>query len=109
MRSIYVQSQFVALHKWGQAPEKVSFLQDWHRHVFKVRVDLAVSHDNRDLEFFHVLEDLNQVLDQWRERKVSKSCEMFCDSISEALKSKYLTLFRVEVSEDGENGAVLSL
>lgn len=105
--SIYVQSQFIAFHRWEQAPQEVGFLASWHRHIFKVRVDLQVLHNDRGLEFFLVQKDLNASLDLWREKKVYKSCEMFCEDIFEALSPKYPSLFRVEVSEDGENGAVI--
>lgn len=107
--SIYVQSQFIALHRWIEAPEEVSFLRDWHRHVFHVRIDLRVLHNDRELEFFLVQKDLRNVLWQWEALRVEKSCEMFCEEIAKALQKKYPTLFRVEVSEDGENGAVLSV
>lgn len=108
IRSIYVQSQFIAYHCWVNAPESEGFLQAWHRHIFKVRIDLVVTTDDRDLEFFHVQKSLNWVLQQWQEQKVNKSCEMFCDNILAALQSEYPSLFRVEVSEDGENGAVIT-
>lgn len=109
VRSIYVQSQFVAYHRWVAAPESEGFLQAWHRHIFKVRVDLVVNTDDRDLEFFHVQKSLNKVLRKWEGLALEKSCEMFCDDILTALQPEYPTLFRVEVSEDGENGAVITL
>jgi hypothetical protein len=108
IRSIYIQSQFSALHRWAQAPMAVGFLTHWHRHIFKVRIDLWVTGNDRDLEFFMVQEELNTVLKQWEGCEVEKSCEMFCESILYALENDYPTLFRVEVSEDGENGAVLT-
>ena len=107
-RSIYVQSQFIAQHRWLGAPKAVDFLCSWHRHVFKVRIDLWVMHDDRDLEFFLVQQNLQLVLHWWSNVKVEKSCEMFCQEIYEALSPKYPSLFRVEVSEDGENGAVMT-
>ncbi len=109
IRSIYVQSQFVALHRWSAAPPDEAFLQAWHRHIFKVRIDLVVTTDDRDLEFFHVQRSLNMVLHQWQGQEVEKSCEMFCDAIFAALQPEYPSLFRVEVSEDGENGAIITL
>ncbi len=108
-RSIYVTGQFIAYHRWVGATENVAFLASWHRHVFKVRIDLSVTHDNRDLEFFTVQRVLAAVLQQWSERQVDMSCEMFCDAIASHLSPSFTSLSRVEVSEDGENGAILHI
>lgn len=108
-KSIYVQSQFISYHKWAKAPKIVAFLRNWHRHVFKVRIDLGVEHNERELEFFMVLADLDAVLKPWQHTQVSWSCEKFCEKIAVHLRPKYPTLFMVGVSEDGENGAVLHL
>lgn len=107
--SIWVRAEFTALHCWPDAPKKVAFLRAWHRHIFRVKMLLDVKHNNRDLEFFIVQEDLKKVLKKWEGKKVMKSCEMFAEDVIKQLRPKYPSLRSVEVSEDGENGSITTV
>jgi hypothetical protein len=87
----------------------VSFLGHPHRHIFHFRVTIDVFHDDRDIEFIQFkrwLENLYKggtlVLDY-------KSCEMIATDIWQQIKAKYPgRTTTIEVSEDGENGAVMT-
>lgn len=103
LTTVFVTTKFMAYHRWKDAPPEVSFLRYWHRHLFHVRVDVPVSHGNRDVEFFTLKEKLQQHLrDVWEGTRFEFSCEQIAD----ALLAKF-DAFKVEVSEDGENGATV--
>lgn len=101
---IYVKTQFEAFHRWIDAPEEVAFLRNWHRHVFHVKVSLCVQHNNRDIEFFM----FRRLLDAFISRTFAgQNLEYSCETIAYLLASEF-DAFSVEVSEDGENGAIVS-
>ena len=50
-RFIYVTTQFEGVHRYKDAPDEVSFLRDYHRHIFKVKLAIEVMHNERDIEF----------------------------------------------------------
>ena len=88
----------------------VSFLGYPHRHIFHFRVWINVLHNDRDIEFIQFkrwLESLyngaNTVLAlDW------KSCEMIADDLYIQIASRYPNrAVWIEVSEDGENGALI--
>lgn len=106
---IKVKTQFEALHYWPDAPEAVSFLRHPHRHVFHVEVMFEVSHADRQLEFFLVQRDVKRVCrDLERPDPWTWSCEDFADHIFHKLRPTYPTIRGISVSEDGENGALIT-
>jgi 6-pyruvoyl-tetrahydropterin synthase len=101
---VFCTTSFEGFHRWPDAPEEVAFLRARHRHRFGVRVEVAVSHDDRDVEFILLrraveaeIARVQAVLDDgtW-------SCERWAAHLLTAFKA-----VRVEVNEDGENGAVV--
>jgi hypothetical protein len=111
-RKVWVTFRKEGIHKYPAALTEpnladVSFLGYPHRHIFHFRVWMDVFHNDRDVEFIqfkrwveHLYEDHLQ-LDY-------KSCEMICDDLYLQIAQKYpnRTVW-IEVSEDGENGAVI--
>lgn len=83
-----------------------AYLKFTHRHIFHVRCEAAVSHNNRDIEFINLKHRVQKFCEaNYHKRFISvTSCEM----IAEAILRDFPELHKVEVSEDGENGAVLS-
>ena len=88
----------------------VSFLANPHRHIFHFRVWLSVTHNDRDVEFIQ--------FKRWLEKLYSstqgvlsldyKSCEMMADDLYIQIAAKYPgRAVWIEVSEDGENGALI--
>lgn len=107
--SIYVTSSFIGFHRWPEAPDEVAFLRSTHRHVFKVRVELAVTHDDRQLEFFIVKRELDALLALRNDTDLgASSCEHLAKMIMAFLSlDEDKKVLQVEVSEDGENGAIV--
>lgn len=101
--SIYATHRFEALHRWPGASGKVAFLRHPHRHVFHVRAEVKVTHDDRQVEFLGLQRRLEQACARLKGKALARtwSCEHYARALGQALGCT-----RVEVSEDGENGAV---
>jgi hypothetical protein len=103
---IFITTQFEATHQWKLCPfPEVSFLKDPHRHMFHVRLEKVVHHDDRDVEFIMLKREVTAFVRLSYEGKDlgSMSCEVIAGELMEAFDA-----CRVEVSEDGENGAILT-
>jgi hypothetical protein len=102
-KEVFCRFQFEALHCWPNAPEKVAYLRNSHRHVFHVECTFDIRHNDRDVEFISKKNEIeNRCRDRWHLQDIGhKSCEMLAMEILEAFKD----VRGVTVSEDGENGA----
>lgn len=111
--TIWVTAQFEALHFYKDAPAAVDFLRHPHRHVFHVRVEMRVTHDDRDVEFITFKHWLEHRLSVIRGKSpFQMSCEMIADSIIQEMRVARIWPMRwvkVDVSEDGENGGSVTL
>ena len=106
---IWVTFQKEGLHKWPDATQHpgIEFLANEHRHMFHFRVDLEVWHDDREVEFILFKRELAGLYEQGTLQLDYKSCEMMADELAEYIKLEYPRRdFKIEVSEDGENGCV---
>lgn len=100
---IYIKSQFTGYHRWKDAPDDVDFLRDFHRHVFHVTLTMPVTHSNRDIEFFQLKRQLDSYLHAvYADNRFEQSCEAIALDILVFFKAQ-----SCEVSEDGENGAIV--
>jgi hypothetical protein len=119
-RQIWVTWQKEGIHKYPAAATDpalatgdeydVSFLASPHRHMFHFRVWIDVFHNDRDVEFIQ--------FKRWCESLYHghgavlsldyKSCEMMADDLYIQIASRYPgRVVHIEVSEDGENGALI--
>lgn len=106
--TISVTHQFISYHAWPDAPEKVQYLRNVHRHLFKVELELSVSHNDRQLEFFIVQDELINVCHRYEQEVHGHSCETMAGNIVEEMIKRGYPAMRCTVSEDGENyGTVL--
>lgn len=106
--TIWTTCQFEALHFYKDAPAVVDYLKHPHRHVFHVKAELRVTHNDRDVEFI--------TFKHWLEQRCfaikanspfQMSCEMIADNLIQELRVARIwpmTWVRIDVSEDGENG-----
>jgi hypothetical protein len=86
----------------------VAFLANPHRHIFHFRVWIDVFHNDRDIEFIQFKRWLENL---YRDSTLAldyKSCEMISDDLYIQIANRYpgRTVW-IEVSEDGENGALV--
>lgn len=105
---VIVKANFIGFHQWKDAPEEVSFLRDYHRHIFYVELHLQVKDLNRELEFFLVKRKLQSELDKYYSNEhFEESCEMIATRIKTYFEEFYKTKCRCSVFEDNENGAMV--
>lgn len=110
--SIFVQTSFVGLHQWAEAPLSVGYLADLHRHVFGVQLEVQVRHNDRELEYHTVLRALADFIssgllgEHWR---TFWSCEDIAQRILGWTMKAYpdRDMYKVTVDEDGENGSTI--
>lgn len=86
----------------------VSFLGHPHRHIFHFRVWISVEHSDRAIEFIQFKRWLENLYNQGTLQLDYKSCEMIAEDLYEQIAAKYPGReVWIEVSEDGENGALI--
>lgn len=107
-RKIWVTFSQYGIHRYPAAPDEVGYLRSEHRHLFRFKVTIDVYHDDREIEF-HMF--LNWCLEQYDRGMLQlnhQSCEMLAAALLESIASTYPgRAASVEVSEDGECGAIL--
>jgi hypothetical protein len=107
-RQIWVTFQRAGLHRYPAAPDDVNYLASTHRHLFKFKISISVVHNDRDIEFHQFLNWL-EGLYQGTLTVDFMSCEMIAEDLISAINKKHPGRdISVEVSEDGECGAVLT-
>ena len=86
----------------------VSFLASPHRHIFHFQVWIDVVHNDRDIEFIQFKRWLENLYRDNTLQLDHKSCEMISDDLYLQIAQKYPDRsVWIEVSEDGENGALI--
>ena len=109
---IKVRTEFEGFHFYpnaGKIDPKSQFLENEHRHIFKVEVKISVTHLDRELEFFLVKWALHDFIKSGNQDH--KSCEMIATDILENhLLPKYGKdrYYEVVVSEDGESDGIVA-
>ena len=118
-KMIWVTFQKEGMHKYPAALtdpslnkpgewDDVSFLGYPHRHIFHFRVWISVEHSDRAIEFIQFKRWLENLYNQGTLQLDYKSCEMMAEDLYEQIAAKYPGReVWIEVSEDGENGALI--
>lgn len=109
---VIVLARVVGFHCWRGAPEVVGHLAARHRHTFTLRVEWAVAHDDRDVEFQLAQRDVLRAVEyRWGCGQLGvefggSSCETIAkDLATQLVKMRYAHPAAVEVWEDDECGA----
>jgi hypothetical protein len=130
MRMVYCRFRLEGFHNWPDAPGMVSFLRDNHRHEFHFTISVEVTDMNREIEFITMKNHIISLIHGMYSHDISsaiifehRSCEMIANEILNKMESidLYKILFTdeetgavakrqiiVEVSEDGENGGIVT-
>lgn len=109
MTEIWTRVELPGIHHWPEAPEHRGYLAGPHRHLFVITVWVPVDGTNREVEF-HDLQDMVRAV--WG--AVTRDCgASSCETLALEMAAELRTRFRVdpsrvEVSEDGESGAVVT-
>ena len=107
---IKIRTEFEGYHFYPDASKidpRIKFLENEHRHIFKVEVKISVNHLDRELEFFLVKWALNGFIKNGNQN--DKSCEMIATDI---LENHLIPLYgkryyEIVVSEDGESDGIV--
>ncbi len=111
--SVVVTFSVEGFHNWPAAKDifpEVAFLSDRHRHMFGFRCYATVTHTDRDKEFILLNREIKRNLQLNFEKDVDNVLEfgpMSCEAIGEWLLDQFSELYKVEVWEDWENGAII--
>lgn len=109
---VFCTLQIEGLHNWPDCPiEEVAYLRDIHRHVFHIKAHKIVTHSDRDVEFIWFKHEIADYLEEKyyvNSDRLHYFGAMSCEMIAQELIDKF-DLCRCEVSEDGENGAILTV
>lgn len=113
-RLIKVTFQWAGIHCWPDAKGRHEYLSKPHRHLFKGCAIIQVFDNDRELEFLAVKDFLQAVVltlgvEYGSEDMGTKSCEEMAEYFIHNLVKEYGRErdIAVEVSEDGENSAIL--
>ena len=75
--------------------------------MFHFRVEIDVFHNDRDIEFILFKREIERLYSDGILELDYKSCEMMADDLADYIYKKYPRRnFLIEISEDGENGAI---
>lgn len=107
---IKIRTEFEGFHCYpnaGKIDTRIKFLENEHRHKFKIEVKISVNHLDRELEFFLVKWALEEFIESGN--KNHKSCEMIAEEILlEHLLPRYgKRYYEITVSEDGESDGIV--
>ena len=110
MSYIRVRTEFEGFHFYpnaGSIDPRIQFLENEHRHIFKVEVKISVDHLDRELEFFLVKWALQDFIKSGSQDH--RSCEMIAqDILVNHLIPKYgQRYYEIVVSEDGESDGII--
>ncbi len=118
---VFCTTQIEGTHNWPSCPyDEVDYLRVPHRHVFYIKAHKTVNHSDRDVEFIMLKHQIRNYLIKEYGRASQTAgggeihyyhCEfgaMSCEMLAEELISQF-DLCRCEVSEDNENGAIVTV
>ncbi len=103
LTNVIINTSFSAIHCWQDCPIKqVDYLKNRHRHIFHLQLKFPVTHDDRDIEFINMKNNINEYIhEQWENKDLGQeSCEMIASTFMGYFNANY-----VRVMEDNENGA----
>jgi hypothetical protein len=117
-RMIWVSFSKEGIHKYPAAltdpalatgdEYDVSFLGYPHRHIFEFKVAIAVTHNDRDIEFIQFKRWLEKLYNENTLELNYRSCEMIAEDLHAKITARYPGReVWIDVSEDGENGAFM--
>lgn len=108
---IKVRTEFEGFHFYpgaGDIDPRIQFLENEHRHIFKVEVKIGVTHLDRELEFFLVKWALADFIKSGNYNH--RSCEMIgTDILNNHLLPTYgeNRYYEIIISEDGESDGII--
>ena len=108
---VFCTLQVEGTHNWPNCPfDEVDYLRVPHRHVFHIKAFASVDHSDRDIEFIMLKHQITNYIETRYYNPDVHLCvfgAMSCEMLALELISAF-NLTRCEVSEDGENGSIVT-
>lgn len=112
---VYCKVNFEAIHSWPGVVyipglEEVNYLQYPHRHIFVIRAYSSIEHFDRDVEFIWLAHQIEKFLKAQFPTYNGYAADigaMSCEMIGELILNQFPEVYKVNVSEDDENGCQL--
>lgn len=112
---VFCKVTFEAIHNWPGVVdipglEEVHYLQHPHRHIFVIRAYSKVTHSDRDVEFIWLAHQIEKYIKQQFRSYNGHALDIgstSCEMLGELVLKAFPEVYKVEVSEDDENGAVM--
>lgn len=108
---INVRFEIFGKHNWPKPIfDDVEFLKYPHTHTFKFRCKFAVTHTNRDREFYMVKKEIINFLDVYfkTELRIMDFRDSSCEKLASILMNQFSDMLECEVSEDDlDSGLVI--
>lgn len=107
--SVFSALSIEGLHHWPGAGSKASepYLAKEHRHLFKIRLESPVRHTDRDVEFISFGRMVRRAMLRTFGPEPCQFKTMSCEDIGLWIMDAFPQVSLAEVSEDGENGAIV--
>jgi len=107
---IRVKTEFEGWHCYpnaGSIDSRIKFLENEHRHIFKICAKISATHLDRELEFFLVKWKIDEFIKSGDRNH--QSCEMIANDILAHLSREYGhdRYYEITVSEDDENAGIV--
>jgi len=106
---VFCTTAIPGVHRWPNAPEEVAYLRDEHRHNFHVKAWAQVIHDDRQVEFITLQLQVRSAMHTSYPLAFPGVLDLgthSCEQVARMLVGA-LNLYACQVSEDGENGAII--
>lgn len=116
-QSVYCTFSIDGTHNWSDIPNipelsDVQMLKLRHRHMFNFKCYANVEHSNRALEFIQMKRTYSAYILEKYFDETTRTCELgskSCEMLGAELIEAFPELYKVEVSEDSENGAIVEV
>lgn len=102
---VVVCTEFFGSHRWPQAPQHRSYLREQHWHPFRVRIEVLVQHEEREVELHDLRMQLDRCIVELQHSSSAWSCETWALRIGGWLFDLGLQVASCEVWEDHAHGA----
>lgn len=106
IKKVITYNQLIGFHSYPDAPASCAYLSERHRHVFTIRCEFKVSHNNREIEINTMQEQLAGTLQE----EFGSPCEFgsySCEDVAQWLLNRFPEMSETKVLEDGFGGSVI--
>ena len=107
---VIINTEVIGFHNYPNAPEKVLFLRNKHRHIFTIKAGFEVQNLDREKEIYMLQNDIEDYLYEAFGNPCQfeqMSCEMIAKEVIEFCEPDNCKW--VEVLEDNKGGARVEL